>query len=314
MKKVIFIGGTSYSGSTILDMIIANDVNGFSTGEVHALFWPYRRKHLRPLCGCGKKDCTLWDSIKLEGEKKVYKTIFKQNQNLNFIVDSSKDPNWIYQQSKNLLRQNIEVKNLLIWKTPSEFSVSYKKRNKKKWEKEWQNYHKEYFTLVKSFKTVKYKDLVHDRETLIKICDYLGISYFDTKIKFWNKQHHTLFGNSSAKIHLYSKNTENYKVKKDEINRMADIRDFCNNKYQKIYYEKVNTLKHVDISNKYSRIPTIVDILENQKAGTQIYFEIGDHLKAKNSRIRLKRIRRQLTALSLLKGGRLISTFRNNRN
>ena len=57
MKKVIFIGGTSYSGSTFFDMILANDPKGFSCGEVNALFNPYRPHHTDPLCGCGDINC-----------------------------------------------------------------------------------------------------------------------------------------------------------------------------------------------------------------------------------------------------------------
>lgn len=56
-KKVIFIGGTSYSDSTFLDMILANDPSGFSCGEVLALFHPTRSYHIDPLCGCGDRDC-----------------------------------------------------------------------------------------------------------------------------------------------------------------------------------------------------------------------------------------------------------------
>ena len=37
-KKVIFIGGSSYSGSTFLDMMLSSGDNGFTAGEVSALF------------------------------------------------------------------------------------------------------------------------------------------------------------------------------------------------------------------------------------------------------------------------------------
>ena len=48
MKQVIFVGSTSYSGSTFFDMTLGNDPTGFSCGEVYAFFHPFRPHH-RPL-------------------------------------------------------------------------------------------------------------------------------------------------------------------------------------------------------------------------------------------------------------------------
>ena len=45
-RMVIFVGGTSFSGSTLVDMMLANDPAGLSCGEVYAIFYPYRRHHL----------------------------------------------------------------------------------------------------------------------------------------------------------------------------------------------------------------------------------------------------------------------------
>ena len=65
-KKVIFVGGTSFSGSTFLDMMLANGEEGFSAGEVYALFYPYRPGHINPQCCCGDPSCTIWKDIKRE--------------------------------------------------------------------------------------------------------------------------------------------------------------------------------------------------------------------------------------------------------
>ena len=48
-NQVIFITGTSYSASTLLDMILSNDKNGFSLGEVNAFFRPYRKHHIEQI-------------------------------------------------------------------------------------------------------------------------------------------------------------------------------------------------------------------------------------------------------------------------
>ena len=54
-KKVVFIGGSSYSGSTFLDMILStNGDNGFFADEVSA-FYLYRSHHINPECRCVRK-------------------------------------------------------------------------------------------------------------------------------------------------------------------------------------------------------------------------------------------------------------------
>jgi hypothetical protein len=63
MRKLINICGTSYSGSTMLDLIIGNDDKGFSLGEIYAWFRPYRTHHLNIKCSCDGIDCP-WDKLK----------------------------------------------------------------------------------------------------------------------------------------------------------------------------------------------------------------------------------------------------------
>ncbi|HDH57681.1 MAG TPA: hypothetical protein ENF16_03625, partial [Bacteroidetes bacterium] len=199
MKKVIFIGGTSFSGSTFLDMILANDPRGFSCGEVRALFHPWRPHHFNPECGCGDENCEVWRQVLQNGEKNLYETIFSLFD-VDFILDSSKDLFWIKKQMRYLGKQNVEVKNVLIWKTPLELAYSFKKRGRlKEWKKSWINYHRAYLTLIGPHLAVKYSDLTKDEKALIKICEYLEIPYFAEKIHYWEKTHHTLFGNTSAK-------------------------------------------------------------------------------------------------------------------
>lgn len=241
MKKVIFIGGTSYSGSTFFDMILANDSKGFSCGEVHALFNPYRSHHINPRCGCGDMKCHLWKQVLRNGEKNLYNTIFNLFPEVEFIVDSSKDPYWIRIQTENLLRNNIEYKNILIWKSPLELAYSFKKRNQTGWEKEWMNYHRLYLSAIIKWKALKYQELAKDKEALEKACNYLEIPYFPGKEDYWQKTHHTLFGNHSAKIHLYPKDNMNYKrLRKSSVCSPEEDGLSIKNVHRSIYYKKVN--------------------------------------------------------------------------
>jgi len=241
MKHVIFIGGTSYSGSTFLDMILANSPKGFSCGEVDAIFWPYRKKHVRFECGCGDHNCRIWHDIKKSGVRNLYLNIFDKHPEVEFIVDSSKNPAWIQNQVRDLNRCGIKVKNVLIWKTPEEFLHSRIKRNEKNgWRRAWINYHRLYFYMVKDWDAVRYSELVRSRGVLGRLCDKLEIPYFEGKERFWEKTHHTLFGNTSAKIHLYDRTSANYQECESVLDsRLVGLYDHRQKShlYKKIYYE-----------------------------------------------------------------------------
>lgn len=241
-KKVIFIGGTSFSGSTFLDMILANDPKGFSCGEVYALYNPYRPHHINPKCGCGNSDCQIWNYILAKGDELFYETIFNLFPSVNFIVDSSKDPFWILKQSKRLFENGALVKNVLIWKTPLEAAASFKKRDRlAHWERGWVNYHRLYFTMIDKFISLKYKDLASKNYSAFrKLCNYLGIDYFEEKYHYWTKVHHTLFGNTSAKVHLYSKDSENFRISKYELEKTSDKMGInYREQHKNIYYKTV---------------------------------------------------------------------------
>lgn len=305
MNKVIFIGGTSHSGSTFFDMILANDPKGFSCGEVDALFNPYRSHHINPLCGCGDRRCNLWQRVLSAGVKNVYNTIFDLFPNVKFIVDSSKNPYWISSQTKNLFNKGIEFKHILIWKTPLEIAYSYEKRGKKNWYKHWINYHRLYLTAIEYYRTVKYYELTNNYNVIKRLCDYIQIPYFSTKLNYWDKVQHTIFGNVSAKIHLHPKNlpTENLeKTFKYNFDRQAySIGDL----YRTIYYTRINDhdlakrtkLKIADDE----KIQSILDMLDDRDILHGFEGEYPDHnLRLSNLYFILRKAKR-LGFLKLMK-------------
>jgi hypothetical protein len=222
-------------------MILANDPKGFSCGEVNALFNPYRPHHTNPHCGCGDIKCNLWQRIIKRGVKNLYKTIFNFFPDIEFIIDSSKNSLWMSYQTKNLLKQDIETEHLLIWKTPLEFAHSFKKRGKKQWHKEWINYHRFYITALKTWRAVKYHDLVNGSDTLKAVCRFSNIPFFSEKSSYWGKKHHTLFGNISAKIHLLPRKPVNHESLVRQSNDVP-LQDpsLIEAPYRKIYYKAVN--------------------------------------------------------------------------
>jgi hypothetical protein len=281
MKKVIFVAGTSYSGSTLLDLILSNDIRGFSCGEVYALFIPYRVHHLNPECICGDPDCEIWKKLKIVGKRRLYERLFQYFKEIDFLVDSSKNYIWIKDQIELLKLKNHNFKNVLIWKNPMEFALSCLKRNKmNSWREEWLRYHKKYFAIVKEFYAVRYSDLVRDtNKTLQQLCHKLEIEHFDGKEHYWNKKHHTLFGSKTATSHLTDFNTKNKKKIKNQEKRNIDNKI----RHRTLFYKepKGNLLldQITEEIKKDKEIKKIMKILENKSEGVQTDFIIYNSSK-----------------------------------
>ena len=242
MKRVIFIGGTSYSGSTFINLMLGNAPDAFSCGEVSFYFRPIKQKYLNPDCSCGNPDCTVWPQLKSKGEANLYENIFKMFPHINTIVDSSKNPLWINDMTRNLKDSGIACKNLLIWKSPEEFRLSRAKRGREHgWRRAWINYHRSYFLLVKDFTIVKYSEIAKNPGLLKPLCDCLDIPYHEEQDHYWEKIHHSLYGNSSANIHLHQQNSNAFSHYEKEIKDTWKNYGFQENEHQAIKYDSQET-------------------------------------------------------------------------
>lgn len=75
---VVFITGSSRSGTTLLDRILGQVPGFFSLGE---MFYIWERGYLRnELCGCGKpfKDCEFWRNVTDEAFRDIYEMDFQE--------------------------------------------------------------------------------------------------------------------------------------------------------------------------------------------------------------------------------------------
>lgn len=204
-KKVILVGGTSYSGSTFFHMALGNDPAGLAIGELLFLFHPLQPHHVNRACSCGDESCSLWRDLQGVDESHVFESIFQLRPDVNFIVDSSKNAFWIARHSENLSRAGIATKHLLIWKSPEEIYSSMKRRGRTAgWENIWINYHLLYFAMVPEWRAVPYSEFVRDPGMLASVCDWAGIPNFDAKEQYWNKTHHIFGGNRTSRFHLYT--------------------------------------------------------------------------------------------------------------
>ena len=238
MRKVIFVGSAPFSGSTLLAMILGNDARGFTCGEAQNFLLPTKQFHPTLDCGCGDQECGLWPRLRKLGPEKLYETVFRTFPHTEFIVDSSKNPFWIQAQSEYLKKRGIETRNILIWKSPLEIAHSFQKRGRyQEWERSWVNYHRLYFAIIRDWRAIHYKDLVSDNAKLGAVCQYLDIPYFPQKDHYWEKIHHVIGGNYSAKIHLHHEGSPDFAdaIKRDRSIIAEDVQT----RFRTIYYEPV---------------------------------------------------------------------------
>jgi len=198
-KTLINICGSERSGSTMLDLIIGNDPKAFSCGEIYALYRPWRTHHFQPTCGCGE-ECEFLREFKSIREGQFHNQLFEKFGYL-WVVDSSKDLSWVIDNQKWVIQNQGRVLNLLIWKKPATFSISFLKRGKdlNHWRPIFIDYYKKFLETKLPFVSVCYDDFVNNpQKHLMFICDLLGMDNFDRKMNFWEKKHHHLFGSGGT--------------------------------------------------------------------------------------------------------------------
>jgi len=196
-KKLIFVGGTARSGSTLLDLILANDPKAMSLGEIHALFRPTRKHHFEELKSL--KEDPVWSEILKGGKKNLFPNLIKYFPDVDIFVDSSKDPFWFRFHEKNN-KDKYQIKHVLIYKSPEELAKSFIKRGKNSaWINTYLHYHKTYFGLINNFRTIYYKELIVSEEELKSLCIDIGINYFNDKKNYWEKTQNSFFGSNTVK-------------------------------------------------------------------------------------------------------------------
>jgi hypothetical protein len=162
----------------------------------------------------------------------------------------------------------------VIWKTPQEFALSRLKRGHVEgWERPWKNYYQLYFSMIEHWISVKYSDLaIKPEKTLERLCKEIGIDYFEGKEQYWKYTHHTLFGNTSAKIHLHSKGSDVHdRHSRALINLTNDTASSIRDKHRTIYYD--SDFKEVqkaisDVADRDYEIGLILDLHQATTAGS----------------------------------------------
>lgn len=207
--KLINICGANRSGTTMLDLMLGNAPNAFSCGEVYALYRPTRTHHFLPKCSCSNNICPYWNEIKNYSEKEFHQKLM-MNYGFEFIIDSSKDLAWVFDNNVWYSNSNVSVINIVIWKDPVEYAYSIWKREKSltSWKHRYYKYYKRFIDLALPFHSVNYRDMMNDPASRLKdLCSLIGMKYFPGKEEFWEKEHHHLFGSLGTRKQVENKSS-----------------------------------------------------------------------------------------------------------
>ena len=212
MAAIINIYGTARSGSTMLDLILGNAENSFSCGEVSAWFRPYRSHHFRVKCSCEQVHCPVWERLMQVPESQFHVNVIK-NMHVDFVIDSSKDICWLLDTHKWVAPYKINTINILIWKNPIDLAYSYWKRgfDINHWRNIFVNTYSKFFETDLPFHAVNLNNLRSNPANIIsEICGVIGMRYFDGKERFWEKEHHYLFGSGNVRRQVQKKSSHIY--------------------------------------------------------------------------------------------------------
>lgn len=213
MSTVVFVCGASHSGTTMLDVMLGNAPNAFSCGELYAKYRPFRPHHLDAECSCGRHPCPLWQQFGNADQQGIHSELM-QVLGLDFVIDSSKDLAWFVDAQRWLQRTDLEVANLLIWKSPVAYLYSHWKRERtlELGRQHFIQYYSRFVDLGVPFATVSYEELAESPGDKLKsTCESIGMEYFEGKDRFWEKEHHVLFGTGGIRKQLQGGHSRIYR-------------------------------------------------------------------------------------------------------
>jgi hypothetical protein len=210
VPTLINVCGPSYSGTTILDLMLGNAPEAFSCGEVYGWFRPWRDFHSRIDCLCGADPCPYWEPIKAVAEREFHGEVCRR-LGVQFVVDSSKALSWVLDNNGWTRTSGLKVVNVLVWKDPLAHAHSHWKRGITPDVAGYHfvRYYQRFEQLRLPFVSINYNRLVQSPdEQLGRLCAAIGMPWFPGKERFWTKQPHHLFGNRTVRAQLGGGNME----------------------------------------------------------------------------------------------------------
>ena len=183
----------------MLDLMLGSGTDAFSLGEISGWFRLYRHRNDHPLPE------TWASALELpleEVEHLLYGPVADFHErafevlDVSHLIDSSKEKTWIIDTQHYASLHDYSVFNLLLLKDPVDFAHSFWKRGRYN---DWEGVYRRYYEWVLSsgieFASIKLDDLIQSpASTLHQVCEYIGLSYFPGKERFWEFSHFNIKG------------------------------------------------------------------------------------------------------------------------
>lgn len=202
MVTLINVLGHGRSGTTMLDLMLGNGSEAFSCGEVYAWFRPWRTHHFDTICSCADGTrCPVWLEARDLPEARFHKGVAELTGS-RFVIDSSKQPSWVYDTQRWAESGGYDVYNLALWKDPVDLAHSLWKRGGDimDWRRSFIRYFNEILELDVPFHAVHFGRLTEDpASTLRTVCEVVGLPWRTDRERFWEGDHHHLFGSMGTR-------------------------------------------------------------------------------------------------------------------
>ena len=211
---LVNVCGAQRSGTTMLDLMLGSGERAFSCGEVYARFRPFEPRHHQIDCACGQDPCPIWSQLADLPEEHFHSGL-ADRLGMRTVVDSSKAADWIRDASRWAREDGMRVENVLIWKDPLSLGYSF-------WKRGWLRgvdgpepaggrpkdlglevfviYYERFFESGEPYVSVGYSDLAAaPGDVLAALSSALGLPYREGQERFWETDHHHLFGSGTVK-------------------------------------------------------------------------------------------------------------------
>jgi len=181
MAALINVLGMRRSGTTMLHLMLATGAEAVACGEIARWFRLGRHKK-------GAQPPEAFVPLMHVPEEDFHRQAL-DHFGADFVVDSSKSLDWVLDNMQWAERHGMAVYNILIWKNPESQALSNWKRGQN-WKGRYLRYHRRVLSVGIDVLTVNYDELVErPSETLKRICDHVGMPYFEGKENFWEEGH-----------------------------------------------------------------------------------------------------------------------------
>jgi hypothetical protein len=222
--KIIYIAGSSRSGSTFLEMLLSSHPEIIGLGEIGLLLKKYinEKKEIRDiLCSCGKlaSECDFWGQLmpelrneSLESAHFKIRHYFEAMHSDKILLDCSKSREYLtkYYLNKNCENHGtLELKVLFLIRDYRGWSLSIGKNRKNGGEINYGFIYNSYAWLYSNLKTLTflkqkkidfmctlYENIIFNPSTeLSRISDFIGITYKPDIFNLKDAKSHELHGN-----------------------------------------------------------------------------------------------------------------------